>query len=592
MPIERPRQGFSVAALRIFACTGLLAGWANVSLGQTTGGRPPPGFAPGSPLPGIVPRPPVGVGPGLPTPAPQPAPAPTGPARTFAIETVSVDNVTAFPKARIDPITRDLAGPAISEDLIEARRQALVDLYRSDGYVFTTVRAIIHGTDLRFNVIEGYVTDVKLDGYVGPAGTQVLRFLNHLVGQKPLQTAELERWLLLASDIPGLTVKSTLNPSVGDPGALTLIATVSRKVISFYLSADNRAATFNGPGEGIAVASFDSLTEFGERTQLSLYGAPGPSVFGQVSEEFFVGGSGLKFKIYGGAGPAYPTGALKTEGYSTMTRVFGGQFAYPLIRRREQTLNLTLSFDAVETEAMTDLGPGGTSVRASYDSLRIARLGADYVVFDTLLGSNRSASNGASIRLSQGIPALGAERDGDTAALPPRLGEKEDFTKVNGEFSRTQTLFQPYRDATVALRGSMDWQATSVLLPPVEKFYLGGPHFNSGYFYGEVSGDQAVTTSVELQLNTPLPIPPKFPVSSLQAQFYTFYDWGDAWQNTRLEQDVTLQSLGAGVRLFAGPTTEIDLEGVYRGNPYPTGSGPGISALRSAAFYWQVAFRY
>ena len=36
--------------------------------------------------------------------------------------------------------------------------------------------------------------------------------------------------------------------------------------------------------------------------------------------------------------------------------------------------------------------------------------------------------------------------------------------------------------------------------------------------------------------------------------------------------------------------TEIDLEGVYRGNLYPNGnSNP---ALSSAAFYWQIAYHY
>ena len=99
-----------------------------------------------------------------------------------------------------------------------------------------------------------------------------------------------------------------------------------------------------------------------------------------------------------------------------------------------------------------------------------------------------------------------------------------------------------------------------------------------------------MTTSLELQLNTRLPVPDKLPISSLQAQFYAFYDWGDAWQNTRLESDVTLQSLGGGVRLSINSNTELDLEGVYRGNLYPNGTNN--SPLSSAAFYWQIAYHY
>ena len=591
MPEPRLKQSVAIGIPIVLVQLAVLTGWTQVGIAQAPPPRPPAGIPLGSPLPGIVPPRQLKVAPGLPAPAPLVTPAPSQAGQSFPIRTVSVDGMTAFTASDVDPITAGMTGPVTTEGQIETARRAIVDLYRGNGYVYTTVRAMIHAGELQFSVVEGYIAEVQLDGDVGPAGTQVLRFLNNLIGQKPLEAKTMERWLLLASDIPGLTVRSTLNPSTGDPGALTLIARVARKSISGYVSADNRAAPFAGPTEGIAIVSFDSFTEYGERTQLSFYGAPGPNLFGQASEEFFLGGSGLKMKLYGGAGPGYPTGQLQAIGYNTFTTLFGGQLSYPIIRVREQTLNATIAFDAIETNTDTNLGPGGSSLRGSYDSLRIIRLGGDYALFDTLFGSERSATNGASILLSQGLVALGSGRNGDVTTPPARLGEKVDFTKFSGSLSRTQTLFEPFDDASVALRGTMNWQATGDLLPPVEKYYLGGPHFNRGYYYGQVSGDQAVAMSAELQLNTPLPLPPKWPLS-LQAQFYTFYDWGQAWQNTKLEANAVLQSLGGGVRLFVNDNTEIDFEGVYRGNVYPNGSGPGISALPSEAFYWQVSFRF
>ena len=554
--------------------------------------RPPGGFPLGSPLPGIAPSPQPQVAPGRLAPAPLPPLSPEAAAQSFAIRSVAVEGVTAFPSARVDAITAGLTGSAISTGQIETARRALTDLYRGEGYDFTTVRAVIAGPALRFVVTEGYVAQVRLDHDIGPVGTQVLRFVDHLVGLKPLDAHSLERWLLLASDIPGLAVRSHLDPSTDDPGALTLVVDATRKPVSGYLSADNRAPPFNGPGQGIAILSLDSFTEFGERTQFSFYGAPGPNVFGQASEEFFIGGSGLKFKLYAGAGPAYPSGELHQQNYNTFTKVFGGQFSYPVVRIREQTLNVRLGLDAIETATYNNLGENGANVRASYDSLRIVRLGADYALFDTWLGAEHGATNRSFVVLSQGLTALGSGRDGDTTTPPTRIGEKVDFTKVSGELSRTQALFRPFPDATVALQLSLSWQATGDLLPPIEKYYLGGPHFNRGYYYGQVSGDQALTTSTELQLNTPLPLPTPVPFS-LQSQFYAFYDWGQVWQNDpQTEADVVLNSLGGGVRLFVGDATEVDFEGVYRGNLYPNGRGPGISALRTAAFYWQVSFRF
>jgi hemolysin activation/secretion protein len=545
----------------------------------------------GSPLPGIAPPQQLKVAPGIPTPPPlQPVPS-NEPGQAFPIDNVTLDGLTAFPRPEIDPIIAGLVGPSVTTGQIETARRAIVSLYRGNDFVYTTVRGVISGKTLRFVIVEGYVAEVKLDGDAGPVGTQVLRFLDHLIGERPLRAKALERWLLLASDIPGLSVRSTLDPSTDNPGALTLVARVSRKAVSGYLSADNRAATFDGPTEGIAVMSLDSFTEFGERTQFSFYGAPGPNVFGQASEEFFIGGSGLKLKVYAGAGPAFPNGVLAAIGYQTFTKEFGGQFTYPVIRVRQQTLNVTLGFDALEVNTDNNLGASGGETRASYDSLRIFRLGTNYALFDTLLGDTRGANNQFSILVSQGIVGLGSGRDGDVTTPPPRLGEKVDFTKASGEFSRTQTLFSPYEEASVALHEAVGWQATGDVLPPIEKYYLGGPHFNRGYYYGAVAGDSALTISNELQLNTPIPLPAKIPLT-LSAQFYTFWDWGEAWQNTRLESDVMLNSVGGGVRLFPNDVTEVDFEGVYRGNKYPNGSGPNVSALRTAAFYWQVSFHF
>ena len=71
-----------------------------------------------------------------------------------------------------------------------------------------------------------------------------------------------------------------------------------------------------------------------------------------------------------------------------------------------------------------------------------------------------------------------------------------------------------------------------------------------------------------------------------------FYDWGAVSQNTALESDVVLRSAGTGVRLFIASATELDLEGIYRLSRYPNGQSAGVSALNSAALYWQIMQRF
>lgn len=545
----------------------------------------------GSPLPGIAPQAVPNAAPGAAVPPPA-APAAVNPALDAAISDVVIEGATAYPASALAAYTDGLTGPAVPVSRIEAARTAILNRYRSDGYVYTAVNARISATHLRLVVIEGRIVEVKLRGDIGPAGTQVLRFLNHLTEISPVRAADIERWLLLANDVPGVQVRSTINPSSTDPGALTLIADVSRQAFSASLRADNRAFRQTGPEELLATIDANSFTSLGERSEISIYHTFNDTdTFGQASEEFFIGGSGLRFHIYGGAGEALPSGSLRELGYDGVTRVFGASLSYPLIRSRAQTLNLSAQFDGLESEINYSIS--GQSVRASFDSLRVLRGQAQYVLLDTWLGNlagpSFEALNHADLRISQGLPAFGASTNGNQQL--PRLNERVDFTKVDGELDRRQTFWSPYAGATVNLLVGVAGQFTNNILPPEEKFYLGGPSFDRGFYYGEVTGDRAVQAKIEPQFDTPIPTPGFIP-AQLHAEFYVFYDWGEVWQQQKLDLDHTLRSLGGGVRVYADPYLELDLEGVDRLTRTPDGPAPEVSPLKSAALYWQVVVHY
>ncbi len=542
----------------------------------------------GSPLPRVMPATPPAVA--LPSVPGVPPAAAEMPNASVHITSVAVEGVTAYKPALIQALAPGLVGPSVPLARIEAARQAILQRYRGDGYVLSTVAASIDAAGaLRFIVTEGRIASVKLSQDIGPAGVQVLRFLNRLTEQVPINEATLERYLLLAQDVPGVTVHAVLQPSTEEPGALNLIAEVSRQAVGGLLTTDNYASTFTGPVESLAVLDFNSFTQFGEQTQVSLYHTwPDSQTFGQASEEAFIGASGLKLKLYGGSGQVTPTGVLAAEGYLGNTTVFGGVLTYPLIRSRVQTLNLVGSFDALEEEISTV--SGGQRGRASFDSLRVARIGADYARSDLLLGGARDAVNVASVRLSQGLSLLGASPSGAPDA--PRVGEQTNFFKVNAQLSRTQTLFAPWQDATVALMGLLAGQFSPDILPPAEQFYLGGLDFTRGYYSGQVIGDDALAATAELQLNTPIDLGRFGLGAPVPTQFYTFYDWGESWQNDKQSLAVHIASIGGGVRITATRHVEIDLTGLTRLNRYPTGTGDSIKPLGSTAFLWRALARF
>jgi hemolysin activation/secretion protein len=562
-----------------------LAATASAQTPSALSGQPVP---PGSPIQRILPPAPPAVAPGT-VKLPQAAPENTAPDLAVKVVSVSVEGVTVYAPSAIAAMVAGLEGNAVKLPRIEDARLALLQRYRADGYPLVRVDTRLDRAGaLRFVVTEGRIVEVKLDGDIGPVGTKVLGYLNHLTEKTAIDVATLERYLLLAQDIPGVAVQSVLRPSDTDPGALTLVAQVRHTPVSGLFTADNRAFRKTGPDQGLAVVRLDGMTSLGERTELAFFRSllNPTQIFGQAALEFLPGTSGLRLRFYGGAGNTAPCCDLKQIGYVGHTTVFGAQASYPLIKARSQTLSLVAAFDATQSEVL--------SQNRTYDSTRVLRAGADYALQDSWFGDGRPALNLLSARVSQGLagPLLGASRNADISS--GRQGARFDFRKLTASVSREQTLFAPWDGATVSLYGLGTGQAANAVLPASEKFYLGGMSFTRGYYSGQVAGDNAMAATVELRLNTGFDTSVFGHALDVGAQFYGFYDWGQTWENQATDKhSIAARSAGGGVRLTLTRSLEIDMEGVARLTRNVTSaSSDTVKLLPAQAFYWRVLGRF
>ena len=540
-----------------------------------------------SPIPHIAPLSHPRLGVGLPA-IPQGGPEISLPPVSILVRSASIVGATAFPPAKLNAIIAGLAGQNVPLRKLEADRRAMVDLYRGHGYILSTVTLDVDARgNVRFIITEGYIANVLLSADIGPAGTLVLKFLQHLTRERPLNEASLERWLLLAQQVPGVSLQAVLQSDNGDPGALTLVAEVSRQAVSGLVTADNRGFKESGPAEGLAVLDINGLTSFGDQTELSLFHTSGnTNNFGQVSESFFLGASGLQMQFYGGAGRANPSGALGLIHYQSQVSVFGGQVSYPVILRRNQALTARLRLDA-EQNTISAVG----SV-VSTDSLRVARLGTEYVWQDLWTGNSRSALNVIDAQASQGLPVLGTSQDGRSSPPGGRTSAKFDFWKISGSISRVQPLFSPWPTAEVALRTEADGQYSTAILPSEEEFYLGGTHFTRGYYSGQIVGDKAAYATAELQLNTGTALTLFRHEFDLGAQFYGFYDWGEVWSNLPTDLNHRVASVGGGVRLGLTRDLELDGEVAHRLVTRLAPASTDVAPLSETIIYWGVTARY
>jgi hemolysin activation/secretion protein len=512
-------------------------------------------------LPEAQPR---AVPPLLPTPAPGAPEVPAGPPIT--VQAVDIRGATAYTPGELEPYYSGIIGKSVPLGQISAVLQQIQSKYRNDGYVLTVVRGTVEPVDgrstLRIRVVEGFISDVKIDGDIGPAGILVYNFLNKLTSIRPVNIADIERALLLAQDVPGVSVRAVLRPGTGEAGAVELVGQVGRKPFGGFVQYDNRGAPFAGPHELLVGAQANSFTSAGERTEVILYDTPfnKQQMFGQAAIEGFAGSSGLKLRTYAGYGPSEPGGPLGQAGFRSRLLIAGASAAYPIIRTRPLSLNVSLAFDISRAEISNLSDPTtGDRQRQSLDELRIVRLGETLDFQDQTFGTGLVSANTVAFTLHEGLSGLGASTTGD------RPGTRLDFFKLTGELTRVQNLFS-VGGALVALKLSAGGQYTGDILPSNEKYFLGGTKFGRGFFSGEITGDRAAGTTAELQLNTSTDWPVR-----LGLQPYLFYDNGWAWNLAPGDLDQHVESAGIGIRISFTTQFSLELEGAHRFTRHPTG---------------------
>ncbi|MBR0673149.1 ShlB/FhaC/HecB family hemolysin secretion/activation protein [Neoroseomonas soli] len=571
-------------------------------------------FAPGlaqAQVPANIPRPPPPpaglierIGPQeTPSLAPRTQPPPPeairgpGESREVAISTAAVHGNTALSDAELRPAIAPIENRTVTLARIEQARLAVLGAYRRAGYPFVSVAAALvpepdGRNEARFAVTEGYVAEVRLDGDIGPAGTQVLRFLERVKEERPISTAAVERALLLASDVPGVEVRGVLQPIQGEPGALRLVAQLSRSAVSGYFNFDNRGYRLTGPWQALLVAGLNSFTELGERTEVSLFGAEqATQYFAQASTEIFVGSSGLRMRLYAGVGNITPSGQLAEIGYESDTQIAGIVATYPVVRSRPANLWAVGQFDMFDSHVYTGAAdtPGPRAL-AGRDKIRAFRGGFDGQALDSLIGFLPPATNMASIRAHRGMIAFGASRGDDPNST--RIGSQYDFTKWTGEYQRVQPIWSPFDGAMFNVQVYTTGQWSTNILPNAEKYYLGGSRLGRGFYSGQVTGDWGYGYAIELQLDLAYEIPaePALGNNRGSTQLYAFRDVGWAYQNLDTDADRRLSSWGGGARVVFSETVQFDVEVARRVTTRPDGAF--ADPLRATQLYFRTLVRF
>jgi hemolysin activation/secretion protein len=394
----------------------------------------------------------------------------------------------------------------------------------------------IAGGALVLDVIEAQVVNVRVRGDVGPAQAAVERYAEKLRGMKPFDMAKAQRYLLLASDVPGLRVRAAVRPSTSpERGAVDIDLTVAKEDPDVFVNAQNLGSKQVGRWGGLVRGEIASLTPFGESTALTVFHTldSNEQWLVQIAEAARFGGEGLVARGALTYGESRPGDILKPLGLKSRSVIANAEAAYPIVRLRNQNLNIAGGFDVVDQKNSTSAGGGLT---LSEDNLRVlyARLEGDY---RTEFGE-RPVLLSSAVTLRKGLSGLGASKAGSPTSTR-QLG-KPDAWVLKGigaaDIALTDRL-------TGMLRVQAQYSGSSLL--PYEQLSLGGLTVGRGYDPAALLGDSGAAGAFELRYG-PLQLHPKVAVAP-----YAFVDTGYVRNNhalaAGLERSRTLTSVGAGV---------------------------------------------
>jgi len=498
----------------------------------------------------------------LPTEAP-----PTGAANIkVTIRDICIKGGTIYSKQDLEPLYQNLIGHEIPVQALYDLAKAITAKYGADGYVLS--RAIVppqqfapHGAVPCIQIVEGYIEKVEWPASVARYRNFFDYYAAKITAERPVNVRTIERYLLLANDLPGLKFSTSLKASPKTQGASILVVELTEKPWDLFGRADNRGTLARGPIQFLASPTANNL--FGAHESLNFTWAATAHL--QELEYFAVNyrqvltAEGLYAFFNASHGFGHPgTAVFELLNFKTHSNYGEAGLANPVIRTRE--LNLTLSGLVFLNNATNDTNipdpPFGFTAPNTRDQLRGVRVKADLDWADKLLGINQ-----LNVTLSHGFEVFGSTANvvvdsfGNFVSGNPsasRASGRVDFTKLEATISRTQPLFGPF-SAFGSLYGQL--AGTPILVP--EQCGYGGRFFGRAYDPSQLLGDHCFEAIGEVRYDLP-----KFSPQISQIQLYGYSDYGKVWLLAPLAgtvANISGASVGGGLRVAWLTNVNVDV---------------------------------
>lgn len=466
----------------------------------------------------------------------------------FTLTSVALDGAASIPDAALQPLYAGKIGKTVRLSEIFDVARAITRRYADDGYPLSLAYVpaqTIDGGAVRIRIIEGFIGEVAVKD--APRGVEGrLRALGEkIMAERPLRQKTLERYLLLANEIPGVKVTGVLERGASAETGVKMTLVAERKRALVSANVNNRASRAVGREQFVGKAALNGLVTGLDQIGFSGVQSLKPdelTVFGGKYSTVLTT-EGLTLNLAASRSEAAPgVPFLRVLGFETQGWTAGAGIAYPLILSRDVKFGVAGGFAWKEFRSAFGVTPN------TLDRLWTTDFDASLSVRDGWGGANSFG-----VGLSRGWDIFDATQAGSPFAS--RAGAGGEFLAVSAEASRIQKI-NDWADISVAIKA----QTANNPLLSSEQCGFGGAGFGRGFDPFEISGDRCAVALVELRAS-----PAFLTRGAFKAQPFLSFDAGAAAQIGPLAvgepRAQSLYSLGAGARLsltkHLSATTEI-----------------------------------
>lgn len=408
---------------------------------------------------------------------------------TVNVRSTRIVGNTALGEDDLADVLTSLNGRRVTLAEVYAAADAITRLYRDRGYVLS--RAYLppqeidpKGATIQIAVLEGFIDDVVWPEEVASYRNMFAYYEQAITSERPVRVGTIERYLLLANKLPGLSFTTTLAPSDTTPGAATMFVAMEAKPVSASLGIDNKGTDARGPVQVRGRASLDNILRLHERVEVTaaLTTETKEMQFLKVALSALLHPEGLEGFANASISHGEPgTEALRLLMFTSRSIAFEAGLSLPVLLTREKSLTLSALMFTTDSEA------DALGVAFTRDRLRGVRLKADGQWLDPWGGATAGQ-----VTLSAGFDVLGATRAGDPNAS--RAAASGSFAKIEATVSHVHPLAPSWSILT-----QVHGQYAFTPLLASEECGFGGEPFGRALDSSSLAGDSCVLASGEVR---------------------------------------------------------------------------------------------